>query len=221
MSVPGPLRSAGAAFLALAACISTARGAPPVPDAVRDAEVAMGFDPKGRCPDLQHADAGDRSAALVLFLAGPTGVPSRATVKASSGSASLDAAAVSCVLRLRFLPAVHAGDGNAIDSWQEIAWKWGRFHTETASAPAAVGTASTTLTMTSTASAATAAEARVCLDARGALSQDPVLTHASGDAGLDAAALRAARSAAPGVAGHAGCLRITLTAEDAAHDPAR
>ncbi|MGO9802751.1 MAG: TonB family protein [Steroidobacteraceae bacterium] len=214
MSVRRSLSLTCAALLALAAWADPARSAPPVPDVVRDADVAMGYDAKGRCPQLMHADPQDRSAALVVLLVGPTGVPSRASIKSSSGSQSLDAAALSCVQQLRFLPAVHAGDGNAIDSWQEIAWKWGRFHTETA-APAPAATAATAAT------AARPAEARVCLDASGRLAQAPVITRSSGDAGLDAAALNAARSAASGSYARGGCLRFAVTPDGTSHDGAR
>ncbi|MGP8033693.1 MAG: TonB family protein [Steroidobacteraceae bacterium] len=211
MSVRRSLSLTCAALLALGPWADPARSAPPVPDLVRDADLAIGYDAKGRCPELTHADPQDRSAALVLLLVGPTGVPSRASIKSSSGSQSLDAAALSCVQQLRFLPAVHAGDGNAIDSWQEIAWKWGRFHTETA-APAPAATA---------AIAARPAEARVCLDASGRPMQEPVITRSSGDAGLDAAALNAARSAAPGSYAREGCLRIAVTPDGTSHDGAR
>jgi TonB family protein len=216
-----------AALSAGAALSQPARSAPPVPDVVRDADIAIGFEPKRVCPDLTHADAAERTAALVLLLVGPTGVPSRVSVKSSSGSPRLDAAAVSCVQKLRFLPAVHAGDGNAIDSWQEIAWQWGRFHTETAtaaSAPAATATATMAVGAAPGAAAIAAqgsAEARVCLDASGVLAQPPVITRSSGDAGLDATALRAARSAAPASAGRGGCLRVTVTAEGTSHEGAR
>jgi TonB family protein len=214
MSVRRSLSLTCATLLALAAWADPARSAPPLPDVVRDADIAMGYDAKGRCPDLMRADPQDRSAALVLLLVGPTGVPSRPSIKSSSGSQSLDAAALSCVQKLRFLPAVHAGDGNAIDSWQEIAWQWGRFHTETA-APAPAAAAATAAT------AARPAEARVCLDASGRLAQEPVITRSSGDAGLDAAALNVARSAAPGSYARAGCLRIAVTPDGTSHDGAR
>jgi TonB family protein len=194
----------------LAVCTLTA-AADEVP---RDASVAIGYEAKSRCPDLAAADTQDGSAALVLFVVGPTGVPSRASIKSSSGSASLDAAAVSCVLRLKYLPAVHAGDGNAIASWQEIAWKWGRGHGAQDSGggpvtPAAPGTA----------------EVRACVDASGQLAQDPVMTRSSGDSAFDAAALRVARSASgsyrppAGADGHPapGCLRLAISAEGLAH----
>jgi TonB family protein len=215
MSVRRSLSLTCAVLLALSAWSDPARSAPPLPDVVRDADIAMGYDAKGRCPDLKHADPQDRNAALVLLLVGPTGVPSHASIKSSSGSQSLDAAALSCVQKLRFLPAVHAGDGNAIDSWQEIAWQWGRFHTETAPLTTAAPTTATA------ASTARPAEARVCLDASGSLAQEPVITRSSGDAALDAAALSVARSAAPGRYARAGCLRIAVTPDGTSHDGAR
>ncbi|HWZ65073.1 MAG TPA: TonB family protein [Steroidobacteraceae bacterium] len=228
MTVSRWVKLSGTALLAGVALSQPARSAPPVPGVVRDADIAIGFEPKKECPDLTHADAADRTAALVLLLVGPTGVPTRVSVKSSSGSQTLDAAAVSCVQRLRFLPAVHAGDGNAIDSWQEIAWKWGRSHSETATAGAARAVVVTSATMavgaapgTAAASAQGSAEARVCLDASGALAQQPAITRSSGDADLDGAALRAARSAASGAAGRGGCLRVTVTAEGASHEGAR
>ena len=211
-------------LFALAAWTGTARGAPPAPAEIRDAEIAMGFDPRGRCPELTHADTQDRSAALVLFLVGPTGVPSRLSVSSSSGSPSLDQAAVDCVRKLRFLPAVHSGDGNAIDSWQEIAWKWGRFHTEAAPVAAAAPAAAAAASMPAAAIVPAAAggrgapaEVRACFDGAGRLAQEPVITRPSGSSGLDAAALSAARSMQPG--NHAAeCLRISVTPEGPSHD---
>ena len=199
--------------MTLATWAGTAQGAPPAPAEIRDAEIAMGFDPRGRCPELAQADSQDRSGTLVLFLVGPTGVPSRASVRSSSGTASLDSAAVDCVLKLRFLPAVHSGDGNAVDSWQEIAWKWGRLHAETA--PSAAAAAATV------AAVPAAAEARLCLAPGGALSQQPAITRSSGDATVDAAALNAARALAAAPGAHGGCLRVTVSPEGPSHDAGR
>jgi TonB family protein len=198
--------------------------AAPPSDEVRDAAVAMGYEAKSRCPDLLAADPQDATAALVLFVVGPTGVPSQASIKSSSGSASLDAAAVSCVLRLKFLPAVHAGDGNAMSSWQEIAWKWGRSHTAAASPAAAASVAAVAVTSPPPPApahpGAGAAEVRVCVDAAGRLAQEPAITRSSGDPALDAATLRVARSAA-GSYPASGCLHLSLTAEDASAKDAR
>ena len=153
----------------------------------------------------------------MLFLVGPTGVPSRASVRSSSGSPGLDAAAVDCVLKLRFLPAVHSGDGNAVDSWQEIAWKWGRLHDEAAPSAAAAAPVAVTAGPAGAAGPASA-EARVCLAPGGAVTQQPAITRSSGDAAVDAAALNAARALAPAPGAHGGCLRITVTPEGPSHD---
>ena len=204
--------------------VGAAAAATPATEEIRDATVAMGFDTKTRCPDLMQADAQENAGALVLFVVGPTGVPSRASVKSSSGSPDLDAAAVTCVMHLRFLPMVHAGDGNPISSWQEIAWKWGRFHFVTAGAVApatstapAPSLAPAVSPPTAASSRATATEVRVCVDAAGRLAQDPAITRSSGDSALDAATLRIARSAA-GSYPAPGCVRLTLTAGDSANE---
>src|ERR1700680_1680126 len=93
----------------------------PGPASISLAHVAWRFDPMRLCPDLRSAEDG---AAVVVFLVGASGVPSRAAIKSSSGSEALDTAARNCVLKLRFQPATRAGDGVAVDSWQEIAWRW-------------------------------------------------------------------------------------------------
>ena len=211
---------ARAAIPLLMGTLSVVATAATATDEARDATVAMGFDTRTRCRDLLQADPQDGSAALVLFVVGPTGVPSRASIKSSSGSTSLDAAAVDCVMRLRFLPVVHAGDGNAISSWQEIAWKWGRFHTDPAAAAAAAAEphapAPANAPPQPAASAVAPAEARVCFDAAGRLAQEPAIVRASGSAQLDAAAVSAARAALPGSSG-GGCLRVLITRETAGH----
>jgi TonB family protein len=158
----------------------------------------------------------------VVFHVGSTGVPSQARIKTSSGSPELDSAALACVMKLRYLPATAAGEGGAIESWQQMAW---RGVTHAAAAPAAsaasaapaggasvaapaAGVAAATLGVAAAgASAATAtthaapavigssgAEVRSCADAQGKLTQDPVISRTSGDAAFDAAALAIARS---------------------------
>ena len=123
---------AALAALALAAIgIHTASGAP-APDNILQAHPALRFDPASRCSDVRPAGPDDEPVAVVLFQVGSTGVPSKATVKASSGAADLDAAATNCVLRLRFQPATRMGDGVAIDSWQQMAWKRARVGAATA-----------------------------------------------------------------------------------------
>ena len=223
-----------AALLGIAALSAPSWGAPPPGAELQDATVAIGYDPKGRCPDLMQTDVQDGSAALVLLVVGPSGVPSQPSIKSSSGSSDLDAAAVSCVMKLRFLPAVQAGDGSAVASWQEIAWKWGRGHAAQ-SAPASTATATLaaggTLAAVAPAAAAAAAaspgaaratntspEVRVCADESGKLTRDPAITRSSGDSGLDAAALRIAQAGAPyyrpaGAAEVTGCAQLTIKFE--------
>jgi TonB family protein len=213
----------------LTALEAPAWGAPPPGAELRDASIAVGYDTKDRCPDLIQADAREPSAALVVLVVGPSGVPSQPSIKSSSGSESLDATAISCVMKLRFLPAVRAGEGSAMASWQEIAWKWGRGHV--AQSSAAAGTATATATATAGAPTAVAApvsagshagssgaEVRVCADETGKLTQDPVITRSSGDAGLDEAAVRIARSGAPyyrpaGATSVTGCAQLAIKFE--------
>jgi TonB family protein len=205
-----------------------APGGPPPGAELRDATIAIGYETKGRCPDLMQADTEDSSAELVVLVVGPSGVPSQPSIKSSSGSETLDAAAISCVMKLRFLPAVRAGEGSAMASWQEIAWKWGRAHV--APSPPASGTAAATATAplgpttgvsaagSGTRPGAGGAEVRVCADESGRLTGDPVITRSSGDAALDEAAVRIARSGAPyyrpaGAAALSGCAQLAIKFE--------
>lgn len=196
-------------------------GGPPPGAELREASVAVGYEPKGRCPDLIQTDVQEPSAALVVLVVGPSGVPSQPSIKTSSGSESLDSAAVSCVMRLRFLPAVRAGEGSAMASWQEIAWKWGRGHSAQ-SAPAAGTALAASTPATSNAAryvgTAAGAEVRVCADESGKLAADPVITRSSGDSALDEAALRIARSGAPyyrpaAAAAVSGCAQLAIKFE--------
>jgi len=237
----GPALLRCAALLSVPALCAPAWSAPPAGAELRDATVAIGYDAKGRCPDLMQVDAQDTSAALVLLVVGPSGVPSQASIKSSSGSESLDAAAIKCVMKLRFLPAVQAGEGAAMASWQEIAWKWGRGHVAPGAPAAATASVPTAATSAPAAAAATAtaalaagstvtapaaaphsapgsAEVRVCADESGTLIQDPAITRSSGDPGLDAAALRIARAGAPyyrpaGSASVTGCAQLAIRFE--------
>jgi TonB family protein len=191
------------------------RGAPPAGAELRDATLAIGYEAKARCPELTQADVTDGSAALVVLVVGPSGVPSQPSIKSSSGSEGLDAAAVSCVMKLRFLPAVRAGEGSAMASWQEIAWKWGRGHGAQSASAAGAVMASTVMPG---AAPAVAAEVRVCADETGKLTRDPVLTRSSGDSALDEAALRIARSGAPyyrpaGATPVSGCAQLAIKFE--------
>ena len=206
-------RSAFLACVSLAAAVSPAWAGPPAGAELREASVAVGFEARDRCPGLIQTDVREPSAALVVLVVGPSGVPSQPSVKTSSGSESLDAAALSCVAKLRFLPAVRAGEGSAMASWQEIAWKWGREHfaqgvAAGAPAPGPAGPAP----------AAGGAEVRVCADETGKLAQDPVITRSSGDPGLDQAALGIARSGAPyyrpaGASSVTGCAQLAIKFE--------
>jgi len=212
----------------LAAPAAQVSGAPPAGAELRNADLAVGYEVKSRCPDLIQADAQEPSAALVVLVVGPSGVPSQPSIESSSGSETLDAAALSCVMKLRFLPAVRAGEGSAMASWQEIAWKWGRGHTEHAPAgasAAAVTSATAAMPAGSTVAAPAAPrlagggpEVRVCADDSGKLTQDPAITHSSGDAALDEAALRIARAGAPyyrpaGAAAVSGCAQLAIKFE--------
>jgi TonB family protein len=210
--------------LLAAAAGPAAFGGPPKGAELTDATVAIGHDAKDRCPELVQSETQDPEAALVVLIVGPSGVPSQASIKTSSGSEALDQAALSCVARLRFLPAVRAGEGAAVAAWEEIAWKWGRAHfaqAPPASAAPAAGAAApglATATLSAGAARALQAEVRVCADESGKLTRDPLVTHSSGDAGLDAAALAVARSGAPyyrppGAAGVSGCVDLAVRFE--------
>jgi TonB family protein len=204
-------------------------GGPPAGAELREASVAVGHESRERCPGLIQTDVQEPSAALVVLVVGPSGVPSQPSIKSSSGSESLDAAAIRCVMKLRFHPAVRAGEGSAMASWQEIAWKWGRGYG--AQSPAAAGTAVAAPAPTIATAAVRAppgsagppavsggAEVRVCADASGRLAGDPIIIRSSGDAGLDEAALRIARSGAPyyrpsGAAAVTGCAQLAIKFE--------
>ena len=157
------------------------RTPPAQTDDIMRARVAAAFDAAARCPDLREAVAADDTVARLVFLVGPTGVPSRLSVESSSGSERLDNAAANCVPKLRFQPATRFGDGTPVDSWQRIGWTWASLRQAHQSAeikhPAA------------------AAEVHVCVDETGKLVRVPTLTHSSGDARFDEAAVRIATSA--------------------------
>lgn len=223
MRLRPPVLTVCAALLAAVAGPPTF-GGPPKGAELTDATVAIGYDTKDRCPELVQSETQDPEATLVVLIVGPSGVPSQASIKTSSGSDALDQAALSCVTRLRFLPAVRAGEGAAVAAWEEIAWKWGRTHFARTPAPgaapaagaAAAGIATTTLS--AGAARAPQAEVRVCADESGKLVREPVVTNSSGDTGLDAAALAVARAGAPyyrpaGAAGVSGCVDLAVRFE--------
>lgn len=116
-------------LLIVACCAADAPQALPAEVSARDflaAHVAPFFEIDQRCPGLRQAPPDDEGVAVVVFQVSPTGVPSQPTLLASSGSGDLDSAATSCVMKLKFQPAVSRGDGTAVASRQVAAWKWSR-----------------------------------------------------------------------------------------------
>ncbi len=213
------------------------------PDSPLPARTALRFDPLSHCPDLRQGQLDDEQVAVVVFLVGPTGVPSRATIRmtpTSSGSEQLNAAAIACVMKLRFRPATSLGEGNPIASWQQISWKWAPHAAQSgaagATAPAAMAPAATAAAVgtagayspapaaaAASPTAGTAAQpgavaVRVCVDETGNLTQSPTIVHSSGDARFDAAAVEIARAGsghyrpASGADGKpvAGCEQLSL-----------
>ena len=211
----GLLSTAGVAVIAV-----SAEGPALTPPASAPlARTAITYNPLRRCPDLRIAGEDDPDFATVIFLVGPSGVPSHPSLVAPSGSQELDAAAMSCVLKLRFQPATRPGDGTAVESWQKIRWKWAPAANRTGAtaasqapgvAPSSAAGGSATLPAASPAGVANAAgdvgerqhaspavnraEVRVCVDAQGRLTGQPKLTRPSGDPGFDAAAVEVAKS---------------------------
>ena len=165
----------------------------PAPDNPIEAQTTLGFNPKTRCPDLRIADEG--TIAVVLFWVPRGGPPSQISIKSSSGSNALDSAAISCVSRLRFAAATRLGDGEPIDSWQQIAFRWtnqGKAdETRAMSSPAQMAS---NARQDNSAGDANSVTVRVCIDKTGRLEQDPTIVHSSGMASLDQAAVKIAAS---------------------------
>ncbi len=223
---PGWAITVGARALVLAfAWGGGAASAATAPQEVLTAHPAVRYDPKERCPELRVSDEGD--TVEVLFVVSANGVPSHASVRTASIVDGLDAAALSCVMKLRFQPATRPGDAQPVDSWQRISLRWtASAHVAadvpTAGAPGPGGAASVAAGATVSPHAATGTTAvRVCADAAGALTQDPVVTRSSGDVAQDAAALRIAKAGsgnyrpapATGTAAVAGCAQLAITFE--------
>jgi TonB family protein len=161
------------------------------------AQTFLGVNPKARCPDLRIADEG--TIAVVVFWVPSAGTPSKISIKSSSGSDALDSAAISCVSKLRFAPATTLGDGNPIDSWQQIAFRWaiqGNAEQARASEPVAGAPAQKAANARQDPSGgpANSVTVHVCVDETGTLKQDPTIVHSSGTASLDQAAVRIAAS---------------------------
>jgi len=178
---------------------------PPVPDNPLRAQTSLGFNLKTRCPDLRIADEG--TTAVVVFWLPRSGTPSQISIRSSSGSNALDSAAISCVSRLRFAPATTLGDGDPIDSWQQIALRWAnqghsdeaRAMTSQGPSPGAPAQMAASARQETSGGDATGGHAdsvtvHVCVDATGRLEQDPTIVHSSGVASLDQAAVRIAAS---------------------------
>ncbi|HEY6825152.1 MAG TPA: TonB family protein [Steroidobacteraceae bacterium] len=202
----------------------------PAADDLRPAQLAWGSDPVKRCPELRESSAEEGAVAVVKFMVGPTGAPSQASVRSSSGSAGFDAAAVRCVLRLHFLPVTRYGDGTAVESWQQTALKWtGAVRvSQSPRCEASAGTASAENPAVVTAAPAdmpkgnqpgpTMARAGicVCVDEVGKITQPPVLTNSSGMPQFDKAALELSAAAPyrPATAANgqsaAGCFRFKV-----------
>lgn len=174
------------------------------------ARFPFGVDPTKRCPELRHTNTEEGAVAVVQFLVGSTGVPSRISIRESSGSESFDAAATSCVLKLRFTPATRLGDAVAIESWQQLALKSAGPPSAPQAArcdPAGTGQAGETANAAVVADAQEASGRKqpgpmaaragvcVCVDETGKLTQPPVLTNSSGVASFDKAALELSSAA--------------------------
>jgi TonB family protein len=187
---------------------------PPVPENPLQAQTALGFNPKTRCPDLRITDAGTR--AVVVFWLPSSGTPSHISIRSSSGSNALDSATISCVSRLRFAVATTLGNGDPIDSWQQIALTWaGRASEPIAGTPTNI-TANAKLD--DSRGHANNVAVHVCVDAAGKLEQDPTIVQSSGIASLDQAAVRIAASGSayyrpdtsPNGPPASGCAQLTI-----------
>jgi len=182
------------------------RSGAPAADDLISARLAWNADPAKRCPDLRQAAAPEGTMAVVQFRVGPTGVPSQASIRTSSGSAGFDAAAMSCVLKLHFLPATHAGDGSAVDSWQQMALKSAGPVSAPQTARCDTSTTQGSVVMADPqelddkkhaqpVAATQRAGVCVCIDETGKLAQPPVLTDSSGIPAFDKAALELSSAA--------------------------
>ena len=178
-----PLTVASSLLLTVPAV--AARGGPP-PDSLPEAQPAPLYNPVSRCPRVRIADEG--AIAVVVFLVGATGVPSQASIRTSSPSKDLDAAALECVMKLRFLPAVRAGEGTAVDAWQQLGWRW----TQTPQTdPASSGVAPTS-------AAAGASDAASAIPARSAAAAAGPTTSGVAAGAVTGGAALAGAAAAPG-----------------------
>jgi TonB family protein len=187
---------------------------PPVPENPLQAQTALGFNPRTRCPDLRITDAG--TGAVLVFWLPSSGTPSHISIRSSSGSSALDSATISCVSRLRFAPATTLGNGDPTDSWQQIALTWASRASEPIAGTPEIITANTK--QDDSHGQANKVTVHVCVDAAGKLEQDPTIVHSSGIASLDQAAVRIAASGSayyrpdtsPNGPPASGCAQLTV-----------
>jgi TonB family protein len=206
------------------------------PASARAAHLALIANFSARCPELKRADPGEEAVAVVVFRVGVTGLPTQASIRSSSHSESLDAAATSCVMKLRFQPATSPGSGEPVVSWQQIALRWLRSSTAAStSATAPTSALASTAPLAAAPAAApavpgaqaaqavdTRVDVRLCVDGSGRLAQPPAVMRSSGDAQFDAAALRIAQSGSgsyhattgAGPASASPCLPLILSIEE-------
>jgi len=196
-----------------------------------------GADAPRSCPDLRVADEG--TIAVVVFHVDVAGHPSHASIRVSSHSEQLDAAALSCVMKLRFQPATRLGDAEPVESWQRMAWRWAAPAGSPAAAtpPPVAAAAPPPVTGSTPAVAAAATMAavvpvtavsqegastlHVCANEAGQLTQAPTVLRSSGDPALDAAALKIAKSGSGSYRPDAtlngkplsGCAQVTIRFE--------
>jgi TonB family protein len=203
------------------------KSAPSAADELRVARLAWGSDPAKRCPELRQSVAPEGAVAVVQFMVGSTGAPSQASVRSSSGSSGFDTAAMSCALKLHFLPATRYGDGVAVESWQQMALKWEgpvaapqSARCEAAGSPVVVADVhESAASHEQPGPAVTRAGVCVCVDETGKIAQAPVLMTSSGIAGFDKAALELSSAAhyrpATSASGQAapGCFRFKVGIE--------
>ena len=171
----------------------TVAGAPSGP--YLRAQTSLGFNPKTKCPDLQIAD--DGTIATIGFWVPSSGIPSKISIKSSSGSNALDSAAIACVSKLRFAAATQVGDGAPIDSWQQIAFSWansGNADERRASATEPIAGAPANARQDDFPGHAGSVMVHACVDKTGRLEGDPTIIHSSGVTSLDQAAVRIAAS---------------------------
>lgn len=180
------------------------------------AHLAWRVDPLARCPDLRAAEDGPQ--AVVVFYVDVAGNPSHPSIRMSSHSEQLDAAALSCVMKLRFQPATRPGDAEAVSSWQQMAWRWAAPATAAAAAAPASVPAAPPVTAPLQDGASTL---HVCTNEAGQLTQAPTVLRSSGNVTLDAAALKIVQAGSGAYRPEAtlngkplsGCAQVTIRFE--------